>query len=354
MRTGMGTRAQPLMIAATTAGDDPASFAKAEHEECLRIQDNPERAPHRLVYIKYLPTDADPWDESLWPQANPALGDFLSIEALREEALEARNDPSKENSFRQYRCNQWVSQATRWMPMHLYEATADEVWPTPEFGRTRLAGRQAWCGFDLSAKLDMTAWCLVFPDGAGGIDVLWRFWVTEAATEYLAKHAEVPIVQWARDGWLTVTDGEVLDYEQVYADVGADANMFKILGGDGDSWSMYPVIQELAKRTSLKADEDLVLYANTFERMTPGMVGLMGLVKQQRFRHHGNPVAAWHFDVVQVKRVVMNPDLMRPEKPQRDKEAKRIDAVPAACMAVAAWQTRGQIVKPRRKVRVMR
>ncbi len=37
MRTGMGTRAQPMMIAGTTAGDDPAGFARSEHDECATL-----------------------------------------------------------------------------------------------------------------------------------------------------------------------------------------------------------------------------------------------------------------------------------------------------------------------------
>ncbi|MBB5154971.1 terminase large subunit domain-containing protein [Saccharopolyspora phatthalungensis] len=117
MRTGMGTRMQPLMVAATTAGDDPASFARSEHNECVRIMDDPDRARHRFAYVRNVPEDADPWDERNWPKANPALGDFLSIRSLRQEAEEAKNDPSKENAFRQYRLNQWVQQAHRWMPM---------------------------------------------------------------------------------------------------------------------------------------------------------------------------------------------------------------------------------------------
>ncbi|MGW1681798.1 terminase large subunit domain-containing protein [Saccharopolyspora sp. NPDC002376] len=44
MRTGMGTRMQPMMIAGTTAGDDPASFARSGHDECVRIMDDPDRA----------------------------------------------------------------------------------------------------------------------------------------------------------------------------------------------------------------------------------------------------------------------------------------------------------------------
>lgn len=36
MRTGIGARLEPLLIAATTAGNDPTSFAKSEHDECVK------------------------------------------------------------------------------------------------------------------------------------------------------------------------------------------------------------------------------------------------------------------------------------------------------------------------------
>jgi phage terminase large subunit-like protein len=67
---GMGTRAQPLMVAAT-AGDDPASFARSEHDECIRIIDDPQRAAHRFAYIRNVPEDADPWDEKHWAVGQP-------------------------------------------------------------------------------------------------------------------------------------------------------------------------------------------------------------------------------------------------------------------------------------------
>lgn len=168
MRTGMGTRLEPLLIAATTAGNDPASFAKGEHDEFVKIGEDPSRAPHRFVYLRNTPADADPWDEANWYHANPALGDFLSLAALREEALEARNDPLKENAFRQFRLNQWVNQASRWMPMHLYAACTGSTRDEPAQLRRELARRPAWGGLDLASKLDLTAWCLVVPDGIDG------------------------------------------------------------------------------------------------------------------------------------------------------------------------------------------
>ncbi|MFM9653646.1 terminase TerL endonuclease subunit, partial [Streptomyces galilaeus] len=115
----------------------------------------PSRTPHHFAYVRKMPRDVeelerlwrlfparpelpvsvDPWDERNWAWANPALGSFLSIQALREDALEARTDRSKENGFRQFRLNQRVSQVTRWISMDLWNARVGEVAPTPDWIR---------------------------------------------------------------------------------------------------------------------------------------------------------------------------------------------------------------------------
>lgn len=346
MRTGMGSgaRRQPLMVAATTAGTTSAEFAKAMHNEMERVSDDPGRAPHVFVFMRNTPRDADPFDEAVWPVANPALGDFLSVRAMREEALEARNDPAAENSFRQFRMNQWVAQATRWMPMHLYDDAAGEPWPTPAWRVEALAGRSCYAGLDLAARQDLTAWCLVFPgDEDAPVDVRWRFWLPEAALKTIDEVSDGQATRWARDGWITITDGAVLDYEQVYADIEADAAAYRILAIDADRWSLDPVLQEIGKRTGL----DVVAIAQTYTSMTPGMKALMDLVAEQRFAHHANPVARWCFDNVEVRHPEYDPELIRPDKPARDRTGRRIDAVPTAAMAVGAWKTRGAATEKR-------
>lgn len=344
-RTGMGSgaRRQPMLAAATTAGNDPSGFAAAMHAEMQRVADDPNRTPHVFAYMRNTPKDADPFDEANWTHANPALGDFLSVEAMRKEALEAKNDPAAENGFRQFRLNQWVNQTTRWMPMHLYKQTSGDLWLNPDWARGELKGRTAWAGFDLAAKMDLTSWCLLFPGADGDpLDVLWRFWIPEAAVRHLDKYNDGNISRWIAEGWITATDGEVLDYDRVYEDIAEDARDFRIAGGDCDKWSMFPVIQEIAKRTGLQEERSLISRQNSFADMTPGMTALMGLVKEGRFHHHGNPVAQWCFDNVEVAHPRDNPDLIRPAKPERHATGKRIDAVPAASLAVGAWSVRGQ------------
>jgi phage terminase large subunit-like protein len=339
MRTGMGSGARraPLMIAATTAGTTSAVFAAGMHSEMQRIADDPARAPHIFVYLRNVPMEADPWDERGWKQANPALGDFLSLAAMREEAMEAKNDPQTENAFRQFKLNQWVQQATRWMPMHLYDACEGEPWLTPEYRIDQLEGRLCHAGLDLAARQDLTAWCLVFPDEDElGADVWWRFWLPEAALPDLDKLNDGRVMQWVRQGWITVTDGNVLDYEVVYADIETDAERFDIVSVDADRWSLEPVVQAIGERTGLEP----VTLSQTYTAMTPGMTSLMDLVVDAKLRHHGNPVARWCFDNVEARRAPYDPELIRPDKPERHKTGKRIDAVPTASMAVGAWKGR--------------
>ena len=52
--------------------------------------------------------DADPWDEANWYLANPALGDFRSLEDMREMAEKAKRMPAAEAAFRNLYLNQRV------------------------------------------------------------------------------------------------------------------------------------------------------------------------------------------------------------------------------------------------------
>jgi len=341
MRTAMGSRTQPLMVAAGTAGDAGHNFGADQHAEAERVAEDPERAPHTFTYLRNTPKDADPWDEANWYHANPALGSFLSLQALREEAVEARNDPAKEHSFRQYRLNQWQTGAHRWMPMHLWQASCGNMWLNPVDGRRELAGRVAYGGLDLAAKFDLTAWCLILPgdDDESPVDVLWRFWLPENGVVKLDRYHDGLFSRWAQQGWITVTDGDVVDYDRVTDDIADDGDHFVVAAVDADEWSMWPVINRIALGCGLDSRSGAVTaYRNTFDRMSPGLDDVMALVRSERFHHHGNPVARFCFDACQVKAAPFDANLHRPDKPDRSAARERIDAVATAAMAANAWR----------------
>lgn len=341
LRSGMGSmaRVQPLFIAATTAGNDTESFGGQEHAEMAKILEDPSRAPHVFVYIRNTPMDADPFDEANWYFANPALGDFLSIEEMRKMALEAKNNPAKLNAFRQFQLNQWVGSSVAWMPMHLFDSTPGTVFKTGKQAIDAYAGKECWFGLDLAAVSDLCSMCYLFPADDGSVDLVWRFWAPEEAVEHLDRLNDGRFSQFAAKGWLTVTEGNVVDYSRIYDDIECDARRFTILGGDADQWCTFPVIQEIENRTYLGGH--IAAYKNDFAHMSDGMHRVFDMVNAKTLRHHGNPLARFCFDSCEAKISREDPDLIRPDKKHRQGQARRIDGVPAAIMAMNAYYLRG-------------
>jgi phage terminase large subunit-like protein len=338
LRTGMGTREQPLMLAATTAGNDPASFASKEHDYCVKVSEKPETDPTRFVYLRNTPTDADWTDETVWSHANPALGDFLSLQALRDEALEARQDPTKENAFRQFRLNQWVQQSTRWLSLQHWD-----LQPNMQMV-DELDGRVCYGAVDLSSKLDITALCWTFPDG-DSFQALWRFWLPEARLADLDRRTGDRGSVWVRDGWLTLTEGDVIDYAQVEAQIDADARRFDVREVAFDPWSATQMAQNLQA-----AGLVMVEFRQGFRSMSEPLKEWQKLIISGRYRHGGNPVMRWMADNL-VVRTDPNGNLA----PDKSRSHEKIDGAVAAVMALsrAVTSKRGPSVYEERGMEIV-
>lgn len=343
-RSGMGSmdRLQPLMVAATTAPGDDDSFGAEMHREMVRVIEDPERAPHVFAWIKNLPLDADIYDESNWYIPNPALGDFLSLDEMRRMSVEARNSPIAELSFRRFQLNQTLGSEIHWMPVHLWDECEGELFGNSEQTMSAFEGRDCWMGVDLAGRVDLTSICYFFPDGDNeGGSLVWRHWMPQDAYEKLNRGNGGRLYEYVRDGWLTLTEGQVLDFNQVYDAIDVDANRFTVLGLDADRWSSDPVLQEIAYRAYITED-NMMAYSNDFQHMSDSMHRMYEMVITHKLRHHGNPLARWCVDCCDAKLHPTDPDLIIPLKPDRNQSNIRIDAVPAAIMALKAWWERGR------------
>lgn len=342
MRTAAGARTQPMFVLITTETNDPDGFGAEMIDEAERVQEDPARAPHVFAYVRKMDSRADPYEEKNWAWPNPALGRFLTYEALRQDALDARNDPTKENAFRQFRCNQRTQQRTRWMPLHLWDAAAGEVWANPDWRLEELKGRACFGGLDLSAKLDLTSWCLLFPDDDGGADVLWRFWLPETMVPTLDSYTGGQMSVWVRDGWIIATEGDTIRYSELYEAIAADHETFAIHDEISyDVWQGEAVMQEIYDRTGLEGRA----VNQTYDGLSEGMNEVMRLTKAQKLRHHANPVMRWNADSAEAKSPSDNPDLVRIVKPDRARSGKRVDGMVTLVMAVSGWlasQAEGQ------------
>ena len=112
------------------------------------------RRPPRPTFLPclYEANPEDDWlDVKTWKKANPALGEFRSLEDMKALANRAKESPALENSFRRLYLNQWTSSETAWIPADKWAACGGLIVPE------RLKGRECLGGLDLSATTDLAA-----------------------------------------------------------------------------------------------------------------------------------------------------------------------------------------------------
>lgn len=329
MRQGFGTRKSPMLVAATTASYTSATFCLEEHDFSERVALKPDLDPRRFVFQRNVPRDWDwrdegqPGSEALgipatgWYWANPALGDFLSLEALRSEAKEAAEKPQAQNSFRVFRLNQWVSQAVRWLDMTLWDRNNTEP-----LDREDYKGAKAYAGLDLASTSDFTAWVVVVPADEG-YKVFPRFYIPRPMVEKRSAMRSMFEV-WERDGAVVVTDGEAVDYDRIFADIQADLEHFNIAGVGYDPWNAVSIIQQLEA-----GEVTCVKVPQTTVRLNAPSKEIERLLANNSLSHAGDPVLRWMVDNVEA--------LADPEgniKPSKKKSAEKIDGVIALCNAL--------------------
>jgi phage terminase large subunit-like protein len=122
LTTSQGARSQPLTLAISTAGFDRHSILWELYSHAMKVHENPSLDPTFLPLLFEAPIDSDWTDEKVWKKANPALGDFRSLEEMRIAAARAKEIPAQENVFRRLYLNQWTEQASRWIQMPAWDA----------------------------------------------------------------------------------------------------------------------------------------------------------------------------------------------------------------------------------------
>jgi len=346
LKTGMGSagRRQPLMLAATTAGNDPESFAATEHEYCEKVARDPKLDPSRFVFIRNTPkfeTDRktgrpkiDPktkkpieldWrNERNWRYANPALEGprpFLSIRVLREEAREAEKNPATENIFRQMRLNQWVQSSSRWISLTDWDRGGMDLLHELE---KKLEGRSCWAGLDLANTKDTNALVLDFPVGGGRHAAICRFWIPEARIPDFDKRTGGQASVWVREGLLKVTEGTVTDQRAIVDEILRLKKRFRIWELGFDPWNIGNVDVEVEEGGITPVE-----IRQTFHELGDTTKEWERMIYRRLYRHAGHPVMRWQFENI----VVLMDDggnIRISKKKSKDK----VDGPAAAVMAL--------------------
>jgi len=322
MDTGMGAREQPLLFEITTAGDNIAGPCFDMEIECQKLLDRVFE-DERLFVLMYGLDPEDDWtDPAMLVKANPNYDISVSGEYLVAQQAAAVRNASKQNAFKRKHMNQWVGAHTAWMNMETFSKCADESLDLEDF-----IGDELIIPVDLASRIDITATPKLFKreiDGKAHYYAFGRFYLPEK-TVFDPKNAHYQ--RWIIDGWLTVTDGDEIDFNEIQADIKADLDQFGAKEITYDPWRATQLAQ------GLQADgANIVEFRNTVANMSPAMYEFEAAVTSGRFHYDGNPVLTW-----MMSNVVAKIDAKDNIYPRKQKPEQKIDGVVALIMAIGRF-----------------
>jgi phage terminase large subunit-like protein len=321
IRTGLAKVAGSLLVIATTAGrgqetPDFPIYAYAQKVAAGEIED-----PSFLPIVFEAPRDADWRDEEIWHAVNPGLRHgYPDLEGLRALAREAEHRPADREAFRQFHLGVRLDHsADPFVDMDVYDAGAEPV------DLDALKGEPCWIGVDLSSSGDLTAVVLAFADVDGGFTVIPHFFVPGEQLQRRANRDGVPYPLWQQEGFITATEGAVVDYAVVEDVVRQAAKDFDVREIAFDPKYGQQTMQSLA------ADGlPVVQFPQNWATMVPAVATLERAIIGRKFRHGGNPVLRWNFENVAVGRDSAGNRFMH-----KGKSKDRIDGAVACAMAVS-------------------
>jgi phage terminase large subunit-like protein len=322
LTTSTSARAQPLTVVISTTSSDPNSCMSELVDYTRKLKAGIIEDPSFYGIVYEAPLDADPWDEKVWHAANPALGDFRSLEEMRTFADRARRIPSLESVFRNLYLNQPVDADQRFIASADWDACNTSV------DLEALAGRTCYGGLDLSSTQDLTSLVLVFPDDEDppGYDVLVWFWTAGDTIRERGDRDRVPYALWRDQGFLEATPGRAIDKSYVVARLAEIMALYDVQGVSYDRWR----IDEFKKFLSDAGIEvPLSEFGQGFRDMAPAVDALETAILNGRLRHGGHPVLRWNASNASVE---MDPAGSR--KLAKQRSIGRIDGLVALAMAV--------------------
>ena len=321
--TARGARDQSLLASITTAGSDRAGICYEQRTYVVKVLEQVFE-DDRYFGVIYTLDDNDDWtDPAVWPKANPNYGVSVLAEDFERSAREAMNKLAAQNNFLTKRLNVWVNADSAWMDMRAWDRCANPALRLDDF-----EGEDCIASFDLASKVDIAAKILLFRRESKYY-AFGSYYLPEQAVED-GRNSQYS--GWARMGRLTVTDGNVIDYERLESDLKEDASRFQLVEVPYDPFQAMQFSQRMQAEGM-----PMVEMRPTVLNFSEPMKELEKLVLEGNFEHDGDPVLTW-----MVSNVVCHRDQKDNIYPRKERDENKIDGVVALIMALGRAMSAAQ------------
>lgn len=320
IKSSMGMRNNPHLCTITTAGFDKTLPCYKLRSTSIEILNKLKTDDSMFIAI-YSLDDKDNWtDKDNWVKCTPNLNVTVTSKYIKEQVQSAINNPSEEVGVKTKTLNLWCDVADVWLP-ESYIVRASKDIHLEDFRDC-----ECYIGVDLSATSDLTAVSYLIEK-----DNIYYFktdyYLPESAL--VDKPDRETYKLWKQQGLITITAGNVTDYDYITNDIVAASNILNIQKIGYDKWN--------ATQWAIHATEiglPLEEYPQTMGNFNRPTKELERLILSGNTVIDNNEITRWCFRNVELKS-----DYNGNVKPNKGIKSKKIDGVIAIIQALGMYLT---------------
>jgi phage terminase large subunit-like protein len=239
------------------------------------------------------------------------------------QALQASVMPTAKVNFLTKHLNVWVTGESMWCNIEKWLTCASE------YKLEDLDIVKVYIGLDLSQVSDITSATGVAITKDGKWYVFGKHYLPEDAIEEKYRKTTIPFYKWHEDGHLTLTPGNVVDYNWIKADLEMFLETLPINEIVFDRYNSSQLVSDM-----MEIGAPMVAYGQGYLSMSPAMKELERRYLSSEIIHSNDPVLNWA-----MSNVVATQDPAGNIKAAKDKSAEKIDPAVALIMAVGRAMT---------------
>lgn len=293
--TSQAARKEPLGVVISTQNPDPEHILSRLIDDGLNAND-----PRIVCHLYEVPMSApDIHDQSVWKQANPAIGEFLSFDSMRALSDHAKRDVQREAAFRNLHLNQRISvdapliSASDWTNCGKKEYKLEEK-------------EEIYLGLDLAKSADLAA--LVAVSANSGDRIKCWAWTHSYNLDYREKVDGSPYTKWYKEGHIFITKSNAISFDEIARFIRSLTKKYTIKKVAYDRWRIDDF--ERAWNESFEEDEERIAFFKNpdpihmnnpgvvsflpfgqgYVSMTPAIEALTESVREGTLLHDNNPV----------------------------------------------------------------
>ena len=328
MKTSMGARSQPLLICLTTAGSNKTdgNICWTIHSYAKKVEKGIIDDPTFLPVIYAADDDDDITLEKTWKKANPNYGVSIRKDYMAAEAKLAMDLPSYENSFRRLHLNQWTTNESKWI--------SDQQWMAcdKKLDLNELKQKECFAGLDLSSVRDLSALTLFFPMDDGTFHIIPFFWLPKETAQERQQKDKVPYLEWARQGFIELTEGDVQDYDFIRKTINEISQEYMIQEICFDRWNSSQLVIQLQDDGA-----NMSPFGMGYVSQSAPTKEMEKMVLKKVLVHGGNPVLRW-----QMQNVQLRIDPANNIKVDKKRSSEKVDGVISTIMSIGSWMLSDQ------------